>query len=54
MDEKTKHNIQSKGGRASPQNFANNPGLAKIAGRKGGQSRSQNHKQETSRDLLEW
>ncbi len=28
--------IQSKGGKNSPQNFKNNPGLASRAGKKGG------------------
>jgi len=38
MSEEKKHEIQSKGGQASPQNFKNNPDLASEAGRKGGEN----------------
>jgi len=37
MSEDEKYRIQSAGGTASPQNFANNPGLARRAGKKRGQ-----------------
>lgn len=45
MDEKKKHEIQSKGDQSSPQNFANNSDLASEAGQKGGQM-SHGEKQE--------
>lgn len=38
MDEQTKRDIQSKGGQASPQNFANNPDFASQQGQKGGRA----------------
>ena len=49
MDENKKREIQSKGGRASPQNFANNPDLASQAGKKGGQASGGNFKNDPGR-----
>lgn len=49
MDEDTKYEIQSKGGQQSPQNFANNPSLARSAGRKGRRAKGQN---KTSVEIL--
>jgi uncharacterized protein len=49
MDEQTKQDIQSKGGQSSPQNFANNPDLAREAGSKGGQVSGGNYKNDPQR-----
>ena len=43
MSDDMKKNIQSKGGEASPQNFKNNPDLAREAGKKGGQKSTRNN-----------
>lgn len=45
MDPRKAHEIQSKGGSASPQNFAKNRKLAREAGAKGGRAShsSNNH-----------
>lgn len=40
MSAKTKHRIQSEGGKNSPQNFAKNRELASDAGRDGGSKSS--------------